>query len=124
MKTKKTVNTIVLVGRVDIATVAHLIFEETGIRLILDEVGQEVNGSINGYYQNVEGKDYTLIDIFYYDEDRDILENEEERIKEHKIKRIFLTKKKTNNIIDIVKSKYEFADQDIGLLIIKRLGNN
>lgn len=124
MKTKKTVNTMVLVGRVEIATVAHLIFDETGIRLILDEVGQEVNGSINGYYQNVEGKDYTLIDIFYYDEDGDILESKKERTKDHKIKRIFLTKKKTKNIINIVKSKFEFATEEISLLIIKKLGNN
>lgn len=124
MKLKKTINTMVLIGRVDIATVAHLIFDETGIRLILDEVGQEVNGSINGYYQNIEGNDYTLIDIFYYDEDGDILENEEERTKDHKIKRIFLTKKKTKNIIDVVKSKFEFASQEISLLIINKLGNN
>ena len=123
MKLKKTINTMVLIGRINIEEIAHLIFDETGIRLILDEVGQEVNGSINGYHQNIEGKEYTLIDIFYYDEDEEIEENKQERTHDHKIRKIFLTKKKTKNIINSIKSKFEFATEEISLLIIKKLGN-
>jgi len=113
--------TIVFEGRHDSSELAKQIYSETGIRFMLEKEGQEVNGFINTYIQIRDGQEFTVVDVFYYDEN--ILIAKEENVLKHNLK----TKLNDTNLNKVEKSLLKgkkIADKEVAIEIIKNLGQN
>lgn len=120
MKLKEEIQTLVLEGKVESETVAQDLFKKTGMRFMLEAEGQTLNGFINTYPREIDGKMYTLVDIFYYDEDSDVDESTENNLVSHKIKSITLDNKK----IDKINKCFTLASDEIKIKLINNLGEN
>lgn len=120
MKLKNDIQTLVLEGKVESETVAQELFKKTGMRFMLEKEGQTLNGFINTYPREIDGKIYTLVDIFYYDESGDIEKSEEKRQLKHRIKGVEIDDKK----IDKINKSFKLADPKIASKLINILGEN
>jgi len=120
MKLKDTIKTLVLEGKIEPETVAQELYKNTGMRFILEKEGQTLNGFINTYPREIDGKMYTLVDIFYYDEDGDIENSENKHDSNHKIKVVDIDDKK----IDKINKSFKLANSKIANQLIKNLGEN
>lgn len=120
MKLKEKIQTLVLEGKVEPIEICHTLFKETGMRFILEEEGQVLNGFINTYPREIDGKMYTLVDIFYYDEDGDVKVSKKNHHINHKIASIDIDDKK----IDKINKSFKVASKKIATKLINNLGEN
>jgi len=120
MKLKKDVHTLVLEGKVESEEIAKKLYKETGLRFMLEKKGQIISGFINTYVREIEGKEYTLVDIFYYDDDIDFEGDEEKHITKYKIRKVDNKDIKT----DKINKAFKLAKKEIAIKLIKNLGEN
>ena len=123
MKTKL-FDTFFFEGRVELTDCAGEIYNKTGIRTILEVPGQIVNGFLNGYYKEIEGKEYTVVDLFVYEGTRDIIDRPEKHEVRHKLRGKILKDTDRVKIKDVVYKKFgKEPSKGVKMILLGKVGN-